>query len=184
MHPSPGRVPLLALLLTVQCLAARTLSAQSESPSAPRRGTHASAVVAATALRAGELLAKAPLGSTREGTLSADEFVAEARELAGSRVATVHDAVALLELFAQGAGSVQATVESVPAGLPVRYHRTYQAAGANDPTVTTDGMESLDVPTYYVFEARDPYSGRIVTQTKNCLRGCTVRFVFTRPTPP
>jgi hypothetical protein len=183
MDRSPGRLPLLGVLLVVGCLAADTLSAQSETPPAPRRGTDASTAVAALALRAGELLDKAPLGSTREGTLAPDQFLAQAREVSGSRVATVQEAVGVLEMFAQGAGSVQAMVESVPAGLPVRYHRTYQAAGANDPTVTTDGSESLDVPTYYVFEARDPYTGRIVTQTKNCLRGCTVKFVFTRPPP-
>ncbi|MFL5385323.1 MAG: hypothetical protein ACJ8GN_22620 [Longimicrobiaceae bacterium] len=139
---------------------------------------------AATALQAGELLGRAPAGYAREGTLSREEFLAQANRVSGRTVATVEQAVSVLEWFALQAGSVTATVESVPAGLTVRYHRTYREASPNDPTVTTDGRENLDVPTYYVFEARDPYTGRIEQQTKNCLRGCTVRFVFARPPPP
>jgi hypothetical protein len=95
----------------------------------------------------------------------------------------VEQAVSVLEWFASQAGSVLASVESIPTGLAVQYHRTYRQASPSDPTVTTDDHETLDVPTYYVFEVRDPYTGRMAQQTKDCLRGCTVRFIFARPPP-
>jgi hypothetical protein len=171
MRRSLGRLPRLALLLLASILACAPLQAQSGTTS----------VSAKAARQAAELLGKAPAGPFREGTLATEEFLAQARQVTGGRPSTVEEAVSVLEWLAQTAGSVVATVESVPAGLAVQYHRTYRTASPNDPTVTTDGTESLDVPTYYVFEARDPYTGRIASQTKNCLRGCTVRFVFTRP---
>lgn len=177
MRRSLGRLPRLALPLLASILACVPLRAQSD------QGRRTAAISGATARQAGELLGRAPAGLVREGALTEGEFLAQARQLTGAKPATVQEAVAVLEWTAEHAGSVVATVESVPAGLAVQYHRTYRPASPNDPTVTTDGTESLDVPTYYVFVARDPYTGQTVSQTKNCLRGCTVRFVFTRPPP-
>ena len=142
----------------------------------------AARVSARTSWRAGDLLRKSPSGPERKGTLPTDRFLAEAAKLTediwGLPPSDVDEAIEQLEFLAEAVGPVTARVQSVPTGLTVQYRRTYQKPSTSDPTITTDGDESLDVATYYVFETRDPNTGKVVAQTKNCLRGCIVRFVF------
>jgi len=128
---------------------------------------------------AGRLLNQAPVGPPREGQLSESEFLQRARDVTWQPVQNVAQATRALEELATSF-SVAAHVESVPAGVEVQYRRTYQSPHPSDPTVTTNSDESLDMPAYYVFRAHDPGTGKMVEQTKDCLRGCTVRFVFRR----
>ena len=181
MRGSIRLLPTVVALVFSACLECRSLHAQSDGP---LRATARATTVIQNAQAAGDLLDKAPTGSPREGTISADEFLARASEFRGSPLGSVEEAVMFLEWTAKLAGSVPVVAQSVPAGLTIRYHRTYQAARPNDPTLTTDTIESLDVPTYYVFEARNPYTNQVVQQTKNCLRSCTVRFVVSPPASP
>jgi hypothetical protein len=135
------------------------------------------AISRAAATEAGRLLNRAPQGPSRQNTLTQEAYVNEARRLTRWPIETVEEATDALERFASSY-SVTAHVESVPSNLQVQYRRTYLDPAPNDPTVTTDNDESLEVPTYYVFRARSPYTGKSEEQTKNCLQGCRVKFVF------
>lgn len=136
------------------------------------------AVSRAAATAAGQLLNRSPLGPVRNNTLPAEAFVAEAREVTHWQgIDTVEGATQALEFFAS-TYSVIAHVQSVPTNLRVQYRRTYANLNRTDPTVTTNNDEFLSIATYYAFRARNPYTGQTEEQIKNCLQGCTVKFVF------
>jgi hypothetical protein len=166
---------LLCLLLTLAWFGCDVASAQ----------TRAGNVFSYQALKAAELLDRAPTGSTRPEQLAPDTFLIHVRALSEGiarpeTITTVAEGIKLLEGLAAVRGPVFARVSSSPQGLTVTYRRTYDDHTNNDPAVTTNRNEQLDVPTYYFFDCRNPWTGVLVTQKKNCTSGCDVSFVFSR----
>lgn len=137
----------------------------------------------ARSIAAGELLDRAPSGADRPEKLQSDTFLLYVRALTAGiarpeSITTVAEGIKLLEGLATAGGQVYARVVSIPAGLTVTYRRTYEDPSENDPVVTTNHWERLDVATYYFFDCKDPHTGVRITQKKNCTSGCDVSFVF------
>jgi hypothetical protein len=130
-----------------------------------------------------QLLNRSPLLEPTMGTVTGQQFVGEARRVLAQEVDSVvlaeirspHDATRALEAVLSGT-VVDARVQSQPANLVVQYRRLTDPPGS-ERTVTTDDVLSLPAA-LYLFVARDPATGRVQPQTKDCAIPCSVRFVF------
>jgi hypothetical protein len=130
-----------------------------------------------------QLLNRSPLLEPTMGTVVGQRYVAETRRVLAQQldstvlagVRSPDDATRALEAVLDGT-VVRAKVQSHPSNVLVQYRRLTEPPGA-ERTVTTDDMISLPAA-LYLFVARDPVSGRVQPQTKDCAIPCLVRFVF------
>jgi hypothetical protein len=130
-----------------------------------------------------QLLNRSPLLEPTMGTVAGQRYVTETRRMLAQQVDSTtlagirspQDATRALETVLDGT-VVHAKVQSHPSNVIVQYRRLTEPPGA-ERTVTTDDMISLPAA-LYLFLARDPVSGRVQPQTKDCAVPCLVRFVF------
>jgi hypothetical protein len=130
-----------------------------------------------------ELLAKSPLLDPLMGTVRGQRYVGEVRRILSQQmdssslreIRSPEDATQALEAVLAGT-VVRARVQSEPANLVVQYRRAAENVGS-ERSVTTNDVIPL-APALYVFQARDPVSGEVYVQRKQCATPCLVRFVF------